>query len=67
MNGTRQGLKPEAPFRMGDNLAGDVLGDSAPTLDSRKEIEDAYKMVEDMRHEDSETFARTMIDMGLQR
>ena len=71
MNGQRQGLVLENPFRMGDTIAkelgsssGSEEGYKIPVLDIEAEIKLAFSR----RHsDDSPSFAQEMKDLGLER
>ena len=73
MNGQRQGLVLEKPFRMGDTIAkelgssssGSSEGYKIPVLDIEAEIKLAFYS---RRHLDnSPSFAQEMKDLGLER
>jgi len=72
VNGQRQGLVLEKPFRMGDTIAKDQLGRSSEedkgstVLDIEAEIKLAFGY--SRRHSsDSASFAQEMKDLGLER
>ncbi|CAN6313927.1 unnamed protein product [Urochloa humidicola] len=71
VNGQRQGLVLEKPFRMGDTIAKELVGSSAEhesntVLDIEAEIKLAFDY--SRRHSvDSASFAQEMKDLGLER
>ena len=70
MNGQRQGLVLEKPFRMGDTIANELGSSSedkgSAVLDIEAEIKLAFGY--SRRHSgDSASFAQEMKDLGLER
>ncbi|XP_008660506.1 fatty acyl-CoA reductase 2, chloroplastic [Zea mays] len=72
VNGQRQGLVLEKPFRMGDTIAKELPGWSSspghkiPVLDIEAEIKLAFYSTRH-RPDDSPSFAQEMKDLGLER
>jgi len=72
VNGQRQGLVLEKPFRMGDTIAKELGSSSSGSSEGYKipvlDIEAEIKLAFSRRHsDDSPSFAQEMKDLGLDR